>query len=157
MVIRKFEDLQFLNRQDCKELYQTVRSMLSDPCKAFPTRVEYETFNLCLASMTIGVVTIQFAIFCERAVATFCVHNYEEHGIRFAVVFSIMAVFFIFVIIVITYSHDDFNELTASMLNTPSSAAPRINRMFIILGSISVCTIMGMQVLLRINKRTHRR
>ncbi|EYC38762.1 hypothetical protein Y032_0697g1611, partial [Ancylostoma ceylanicum] len=68
-----------------------------------------------------------------------------------------MAVFFIFVIMLITYSHDDFDELTASMLNTPSSAAPRINRMFIILGSISVFVIIGMQILLRINKRTHSR
>ncbi|KAK6726276.1 hypothetical protein RB195_004539 [Necator americanus] len=63
------------------QIYQIIRSMLPDPCKAFPTRVEYETFNLSLASMTIGVVAIQLAILFERAVATFWVHNYEKHDI----------------------------------------------------------------------------
>lgn len=135
------------------QIYQTIRSMLSQPCLAFPTRVEYETFNLCLATMTIGMVTIQFSIFCERALATFCVHNYEKHSVLFGFMFCTLAGVLIAVILFTTYRHKDFDELTASMLNTPTAAAPRINRMFIILGAISVAAIVGMQILLRINRR----
>ncbi|KJH49358.1 hypothetical protein DICVIV_04498 [Dictyocaulus viviparus] len=60
-------------------------------------------------------------------------------------------------ILVITYRHDDFDELTFSMLNTPTSAAPRISGLFTTLGAISVFVIIGMQTLLRLNKRTRRR
>ncbi|VDP07527.1 unnamed protein product [Heligmosomoides polygyrus] len=98
-------------------------------------------------------VTIQFSIFCERALATFCVHNYEKHSVLFGFMFCTLAGVLIAVILFTTYRHKDFDELTASMLNTPTAAAPRINRMFIILGAMSVAAIVGMQILLRINRR----
>ncbi|KAJ1373614.1 hypothetical protein KIN20_036075 [Parelaphostrongylus tenuis] len=98
-------------------------------------------------------VVMQFTILCERTVATLWVHKYEKHGGFFVFAFLIMAGLIIMTILAITYRHEDFNELTFSMLNTPTSAAPRIRFMFILLGAISIFVIIGMQVLLRINKK----
>ncbi|VDP36734.1 unnamed protein product [Heligmosomoides polygyrus] len=64
------------------QIYQTIRSMLSQPCLAFPTRVEYETFNLCLATMTIGMVNRLFSHrighSCHRGQSTAISQDDEE-------------------------------------------------------------------------------